>query len=160
MPEIEEGATVTVKETKLRQLEADAGRVPMLESERDTARTELAEARKDLAVEKAKNYAREFGTDRVKEANSELEADVVDMIVGKAMSESLPLTDEGRLDTEAFGKRVDEARNAEETYLARVASKRGGDVRGLGPVTEKQEVTRKDTNKAVAEAFGRQVKED
>ena len=45
MPEIEEGATVSVQETRLRTLEADAGRVPLLESERDTARTALAEAR-------------------------------------------------------------------------------------------------------------------
>lgn len=160
MPEkIEEGAKVTILETKLRTLEADAGRVPLLESERDTARTERDEARKDLAVEKAKNYARDFGATRVKEANSELEADVVEMIVTKAMSEALPIGEDGLLDTDAFGKRVDTARTAEETYLAKVAAKRGGDVRGLGPVSEKQDITRKDTMPAIAEAFGRQVKE-
>lgn len=151
MPEIEEA--------RLRQLEEDAGRVQTLVSERDTAVSERDTARTELAVEKARNYAREFGVKRVKEANSELEADVVDMIVGKAMAESLPMTDEGRLDTEVFGGRVDEARTAEETYLAKVASKRGGDVRGLGPVSEKQEITRKDTSAAIAEAFGHQVKE-
>ncbi|MFC0629531.1 hypothetical protein, partial [Kribbella deserti] len=61
-----------VEETRLRQLESDAGRVQLLETERDTARTELAEARKELAVEKAKSYAREFAATRIETANSEL----------------------------------------------------------------------------------------
>jgi hypothetical protein len=148
-----------IEEARLRELEEAHGRVPTLVSERDTAIGERDTARQELAVEKAKNYARDFGATRVKEANSELEADVVDMIVGKAMSEALPLTDEGRLDTEVFGERVDKARTAEETYLAKVAEKRGGDVRGLGPVGEKKEVTREDSDKAIAEAFGYKVKE-
>ncbi|HEY3559651.1 MAG TPA: hypothetical protein VGL05_19415 [Kribbella sp.] len=158
MPETE-GATTSIEESKRRELEEKAGRVPVLEAKLASETERADKAEQALAVEKAKTYAQEFGKTRVKEANSELEADVVDMIVGKAMTESLPLTDEGRLDTETFGTRVDDARTAEETYLARVASKRGGDVRGLGPVSEKKEVTRADSNKAVAEAFGRQVKE-
>lgn len=155
----EEHTMPEIEEARLRQLEEDAGRVQTLVSERDTAVSERDTARTELAVEKAKNYAREFGTKRVNEANSELEADVVAMIVEKAMSESLPLTDEGRLDTEVFGRTVDDKRTAEETYLARVASKRGGSVVGLGQINEQRQVTRADSDKAIAEAFGYKVKE-
>lgn len=159
MPEIEEGATVSVQETRLRTLEADAGRVPLLESERDTARTALAEARQELAVEKAKTYARQFGTDRVREANSELDPAAVDRIVVEAMR-TIPLTegDDQRLDTEAFGKQVDTARVAEETYLATVIKNRGGSVQGLGQTDGAPLVTEGQVNNIVAGAFGRTVK--
>lgn len=158
MPEIEEGATVSVQETRLRTLEADAGRVPLLESERDTARTALAEARQELAVEKAKTYARQFGTDRVRDANSELDPTAVDRIVVEAMR-TIPLTegDDQRLDTEAFGKQVDTARVAEETYLATVIKNRGGSVQGLGQTDGTPQVTEGQVDNIVAGAFGRKT---
>lgn len=158
MPEIEEGATVTVKETRLHELEEAHGRVPVLEAKvaSETQRADLAE--QSLAEEKAKSYAREVGIKRVREANSELPAATVEKIVAEAMR-VIPLTEadkaaDRRLDIEAFGKQVDEARTAEETYLATVVEN-GGTVRGLGPVGEKKEVTRDDSQRAIDEAFGR-----
>jgi hypothetical protein len=151
MPEIEE--------SRLQALEEAHGRVPTLEAERDTARTELATTQRELAVERAKSYAREFGTKRVKEANSELAPAVVERIVGEAMRE-IPLNEsDNRLDTETFGTQVDEARKEQELYLATVIENSAGTVRGLGPVGETKEVTRVDSQRAIDEAFGRQSKE-
>jgi hypothetical protein len=151
MPEIEE--------SRLQALEEAHGRVPTLEAERDTARTELATTQRELAVERAKSYAREFGTKRVREANSELAAAVVERIVAEAMRE-IPLNEsDNRLDTETFGKQVDEARKEQELYLATVIENSAGTVRGLGPVSETKEVTRSDSQRAIDEAFGRQSKE-
>jgi hypothetical protein len=149
MPEIEE--------SRLQALEEAHGRVPTLEAERDSARAELATAQRDLAVEKAKSYAREFGTKRVREANSELAGPVVERIVAEAMRE-IPLNEsDSRLDTEAFGAQVDEARKEQELYLATVIENSAGTVRGLGPVGEKKEVTRSDAQRAIDEAFGRKT---
>jgi hypothetical protein len=162
MPEIEEGATVTVKETWMRQLEADAGRVPALEAKvaTETARADAAE--QDLAVETAREYARKFGTDRVKESNGDLPSPVVDKIVASAML-TIPLTEadkaaDRRLDTTAFGKQVDEARTAEETYLASIVEA-GHRVRGVGSTDSKVEVTEAQTKNVIAGVFGRTVKE-
>lgn len=151
MPEIEE--------SRLQALEEAHGRVPTLEAERDTARTELATTQRELAVERAKSYAREFGTKRVREANSELAPAVVERIVAEAMRE-IPLNEsDNRLDTETFGAQVDEARKEQELYLATVIENSAGTVRGLGPVSEKKEVTAADSQRAIDEAFGRQSKE-
>lgn len=162
MPEIEEGAKVSVLETKLRTLEADAGRVPALEAKvvAETARADLAE--QDLAVEKAREYARTFGVARVKESNGDLPSAVVDKIVADAMRE-IPLTEaekaaERRLDTDAFGKKVDDARLAEETYLASIVENGSGRVRGVGSTDSKAEVTEAQVDNIVAGAFGRIVK--
>jgi hypothetical protein len=161
MPEIEEGAKVSIAETRLRTLEADAGRVPALEAKvvSESARADLAE--QDLAVEKAREYARTFGTDRVKEANGVLPSAVVDKIVADAMRE-IPLTEsekavDRRLDTDAFGKRVDESQKAEETYLASIVEAGSGHVRGVGSTEGKAEVTEAQLSNIVAGAFGRQT---
>jgi len=164
MPEIEEGAKVSISETRLRTLEADAGRVPALEAKvtSESARADLAE--QDLAVEKAREYARTFGTDRVKEANGDLPSAVVEKIVADAMRE-IPLTEadkaaDRRLDTEVFGKQVDESQKAEETYLASIVEAGSGHVRGVGSTEGKAEVTEGQIDNLVAGVFGRQsVKE-
>ena len=152
MPEIEEA--------ELRRLEEASGRVPTLEAERDTERGRADKAEHDLAVEKAKTYAREFGAKRVREANGLLDSATVERIVHNAMRDELPLTEaekaaDRRLDTEAFGKQVDESRRDEETYLATVVQSRGGRVAGLGESTSKTEVTEADSRAAIDEAFGR-----
>ena len=152
MPEIEEA--------RLRQLEEASGRVPTLEAERDTANTRADVAETALAVEKARTYARDFGVKRVREANSELDSAAVDKIVAEAMRGDLPLTEadkaaDRRLDTEAFGKQIDEARTEMETFLATVVQSRGGRVQGLGESTSKPEVTEADTRAAIDAAFGR-----
>lgn len=157
--ESEEDTTMPqIEEARLRQLEEDAGRVQTLETERDQARTQLAEITEQLAVERAREYARDYGTRRVREANSELPAPVVERIVAEAMRQ-IPLTDgdEGqrRLDTDAFNTRVDQAREAEESYLSGI-SETTGRVRGLGGGDDKQ-VTEADVDNVVAGAFGRQA---
>ena len=161
MPEIEEGAKVSILETKLRTLEADAGRVPALEAKvvAETARADVAE--QDLAVEKAREYARTFGVARVKESNGDLPSAVVDKIVADAMRE-IPLTEadkavDRRLDTEAFGKRVDESQKNEETYLASIVESGNGRVRGVGSTDTKAEVTEAHVDNIVAGAFGRKT---
>lgn len=147
MPEIEE--------TRLRQLEEASGRVPTLESERDAATQRAATAEQSLAVEQAKSYARDFGTARVREANSELDAAVVERIVAEAMRE-IPLGDDQRLDTDAFGERVDVSRKAEETYLASIASTVGR-VRGVGESQTTPTVTEAQVDNVVGGAFGRKT---
>ncbi|MBO0826217.1 MAG: hypothetical protein J2P24_00405 [Streptosporangiales bacterium] len=149
-----------IEEARLRELEEAHGRVPTLESERDAERQRAEKAENDLAVEKAKSYARDYGTKRVREANSELPHRTVEKIVAEAMRE-IPLTGEDkaedrRLDTEAFNARVDEAQKAEETYLAEI-SETTGRVRGLGQNSDRQ-VSESDVDNIIAGAFGRAVK--
>jgi hypothetical protein len=162
MPE-NEGATTPIEESKRRELEEKAGRVDIAEAKLASETERADKAEQALAVETAKEYARDFATKRVREANSELSAPVVERIAAEAMRE-IPLTEaekaaDRRLDTEAFGKRVDEARKEQEIYLATVIENSGATVRGLGPVGEKQEVTAADSQRAIDEAFGRQSKE-
>lgn len=160
MPEIEEGAKVaTVTEAHLRQLEADAGRVPALEAKvtSETARADLAE--QNLAVAAASEYARKFGVARVKEANTELPGAVVDKIVATAML-TIPLTEadkaaDRRLDTEVFGKQVDESQKNEETYLASIVEAGSGHVRGVGSTEGKAEVSEAQVTNVIGGVFGR-----
>jgi hypothetical protein len=158
MPETE-GATTPIEESKRRELEEAAGRVPVLEAKLASESERANVAENDLAVEKARGYARDFGTKRVREANTELAAPVVEKIVAEAMRE-IPLTEadkaaDRRLDTEAFGKRVDEAQKAEETYLASIVQP--GHVRGVGSTNSKAEVTEAQVDNLVAGAFGRRT---
>lgn len=151
MPEIEE--------SELQSLEEAKGRVPVLEAKVATESARADQAELSLAQERAKTKAREVGTKRVREANSELPAATVEKIVNEAMRE-IPLIEadkpaDRRLDLDAFGKQVDEARTTEETYLATVVEANGGTVRGLGPIGEKKEVTRADSQRDIDEAFGR-----
>jgi hypothetical protein len=161
MPE-NEGATTSIEESKRRELEEAAGRVPVLEAKLASETERANTAEQALAVEKARDYARDFGTKRVREANSELDPAAVDKIVAEAMRD-LPLTEadkaaDRRLDTEVFGKAVDTAQLAEETYLAKVIKGRGGSVQGLGQTDGRPEATEAQTNNVVAGAFGYTVK--
>jgi hypothetical protein len=161
MPDIEEGAKVSISETRLRQLEADAGRVPALEAKVASESARADQAEQDLAIASAREYARTFGVARVKESNDDLPSPVVDKIVAAAML-NIPLTEaekaaDRRLDTEAFGKQVDDARVAEETYLASIVESGHGLVRGVGSTDSKTEVTEADVDNIVAGAFGRKT---
>lgn len=160
--ESQEDTMPEIEEARQRELEEAAGRVPVLEAKLATETERANGAEQALAVEKAKVYARDFGTKRVREANSELAAPVVEKIVAEAMRE-IPLTEaenaaDRRLDTEAFGKRVDEARKDEESYLATVIKNRGGSVQGLGQTDSTPQVTESQLDNIVAGAFGRTVK--
>lgn len=155
--EKEEKNMPQIEEARLRQLEETEGRVPTLESERDQAVKRAEQAEQDLAIERAKVYAREFAQKRITEANSELPAAVVERIVSAATHE-IPLGEDGRLDTAAFGPTVDEARQEEEKYLASVYPADVGRVQGLGSHYQNNDISEADTDKAVAAVFGRAVK--
>ncbi|RHA38732.1 hypothetical protein [Cellulomonas rhizosphaerae] len=136
--ESEEDTMPQIEEARLRQLEEDAGRVHALESERDTAVKERDEAKSARLQAEAGTYARDFARKLVTKANGDLAEASVARIVGDAIRGDLPLTEAGRLDTDAFTPVVEKARTEEETYLAQVAEASGiGSVRGVGaPVEE------------------------
>jgi polyhydroxyalkanoate synthesis regulator phasin len=148
MPEIEEA--------RMRELEEAHGRVPTLEAKVTGLEAELSTTQRELAVEKARGYARDFGSKRVREANGVLPAAVVDKIVAEAMRD-IPLGEDNRLDAIAFGTSVDEARNAEETYLAQIVENGNGRVRGVGSTDSTAEVTEAHVDNIVAGAFGRRT---
>lgn len=156
-------ATTQIEEAELTGLREQAGRVEALESERDQAVTERDEARAELAQAKARTSAQESARARVRESNAGLAAPVVERIVAEAMRD-LPLGDDNTLDTEAWQRRVDECRTAEEGYIASLAEARGtGLVTGFGPsisVQENDEASLREANdKQRAGMFGRTIKE-
>lgn len=155
--ESQEDTMPDIEEARLRQLEEAHGRVPALEAERDAATTRAEAAEQQLAVEKAKSYAREFGTAKVREANGLLDPAAVEKIVEAAMTAEIPLGEDGRLDTIAFGEQVDKEQKVMETFLATVIKNGGGTVRGLGESAEKSTVTEADVENVVAGAFGRKT---
>lgn len=95
-----------IEEARLRQLEADAGRVPTLESERDTAVTERDTAREELATERRTTRATRLIGERAEHAKVEFTALEV-----RGLLADLPVTD-GALDEAAFTTAVDEATQA------------------------------------------------
>lgn len=148
--------TIQVDEARYAGLEEKAALVPALE-----ARAEQAEKRADDAEQRAlqaeaATYARDFARTLVTKANGDLAEASVARIVRDATGQTLPLTEAGRLDTEAFTPVVEQARQDEETYLGQVAEASGiGTVRGVGPTTTQAPVSEADVDKAVARAFGR-----
>lgn len=134
-------AEIKVEETRLRQLEEDAGRVNALESERDTAtqRAEAAEAA--LATER-----------RTARANAIINAAEADFDEWQraGLVANLPLTEAGELDEAALTTRVDEA-------AAKIAEANGaGSVRGLGDTHVKEGMTLDEFDKgleALKEAY-------
>lgn len=133
MPQIEEG--------RLAQLEADAGRVTTLESERDTAARERDEAREALAAER-----RITAAGRIIDA-----ADVTfTALERRGLLTELPVTESGELDEAAFTTSVAEA-------AAEAAEASGeGRVRDFGRTdTTQTEATESDSRKAIDAAFGR-----
>jgi hypothetical protein len=125
-------AEVMIESTRLETLEESHGRVPALvqEAAEATQRAEAAERR--AAVAESTVRARQFADRLVRDANSELPDSVVGRIVESATA-TIPLTDDLRLDTDTLTESVTAAREAEETYLARLSQEAGiGSVRGVG----------------------------
>lgn len=104
--ESKEDTMPQIEEARLRQLEADAGRVPTLESERDTAVTERDTAREELATERRTTRATRLIGERAEHAKVEFTALEV-----RGLLADLPVTD-GALDEAAFTTAVDEATQA------------------------------------------------
>jgi len=149
---IKEHTMPDIEEARLRELEEAHGRVPALEAERDAEKARADKAERDLKLAEARDYAREFGTKRVTAANGVLAKPIVDKIVNEAMRD-ITLGEDDRLDTEAFGARVDEVRKTEETYLASIAENVGS-VRGLGENKDKKTVETKVVSETVSNVFG------
>lgn len=154
------GTMPQIEEARLRQLEADAGRVSVLESELATTRTERDTAAIALAEARARTTASSRARARVTEANATLAPATVDRIVTTATA-TVPLTDTGQLDEAALDAAVDMARTAEETYLASLQEASGaGRVIGLGGgTTDSGVVSEAALDNIIAGAFGRTVKE-
>lgn len=160
--ESEEDTMPNIEESELARLREADGRVTALEERATTAEQRAETAERQLAEARARDTARDRARIQVTEANGTLPAATVDRIVAAATA-TVPLTEAGVLDEAAFEARVTEARTAEETYLATLAAASGSDGRvtglGLVPVREGDgEVTRKDSDAAIAEAFGRTPK--
>lgn len=136
-------ATTQIEESRLAQLETDAGRATVLESERDTARRELAEAHAAVDTATAGRIV------------AEADADFDELQTAGLIASAPRVAESGRLDADAFTKVVAE-------HAARVAESQGaGSVRGVGATTPKAtgQVSESDVDAAVARAFGRTVKE-
>lgn len=156
--ESEEDTMPQIEEARLRQLEEAAGRAPVLESERDAATKRAEEAETRALQAEAGTYARDFARNLVTKANSDLAEASVARIVRDALAKPLPLEESGRLDTAAFTPTVEEARTAEETYLAQVAEASGiGSVRGVGS-TSAATVSEADVDQSIGGLFRRDVK--
>ncbi|MCL8026320.1 hypothetical protein [Nocardioides bruguierae] len=95
--ESQEDTMPNIEEARLRQLEADAGRVTVLESERDTALAERDTARGELATIRRANRAITL----VNEAAAEANVDFTRLEV-RGITASLPLTEAGDFDEAAF----------------------------------------------------------
>lgn len=148
-----------IEEARLSQLEADSSRVAVLEAERDSAIAERDTARRERAVSEARDTARPIATTLVGES-TQLPPVVAARVIEAAVS-SITLAADGTFDEAAFRTAVEAARTAAETEVASI-----GEAFGVGKVTNfgrtdntKGEVTEADVDKAVASAFGHQIKE-
>ncbi len=134
-------ATTQIEESRLAQLETDAGRATVLESERDTARKETAEAH------------REVDTERAARIIAESDHDFNDLETAGLIASAPRVAESGRLDVEAFTAKVAE-------HAAKIAESQGaGSVRGFGATTATESsVTLAQVDEAAANAFGRPTK--
>jgi hypothetical protein len=143
-----------IEEARLRQLEADAGRVQTLESERDTATSERDEARRQLAERDRRDAARPVIAEAFN--GSTLQATTVARVTESLLADP-PAGADGALDTAALTTRATEARTAAEAEVAAYLAEAGvGRPRGFGGTPPKDgEVTREQTSAVIAETFGR-----
>lgn len=156
--ESQEDPMLQIEEARLRQLEADAGRVTALETERDTAVRERDEATHNLAEHTTREKLRPVVTAIVVASES-----LPPMIVQRVISE---VTSGLQADaTEESAKATaTAARTTAEAEAAAIAEMFGaGKPRGLGGTTNPpgsgDPVSEADVNKAVARAFGHEIKE-
>ena len=121
-----------IAEERLQVLEESHGRVPALEAKVTAAEERAATAERRAAIAESTVRARDFAKTIITAANSELSESVVARIVDASTS-TIPLDESLKLDTDALTETVNKAREAEETYLAKLAKENGlGQVRGIG----------------------------
>jgi hypothetical protein len=151
-----------IEEARLSQLEADSGRVPVLEAERNTAvealavaTTERDDARTELAQTRARDIARPIAVRLVGESVS-LPPVVASRVVEAALV-TFALTEAGVLDEAAFTTSVEAARTLAETEVAQIAEALGaGKVTNFGDTASAStELTEAQREANYATAFGR-----
>lgn len=145
-------ATTQIEESRLAQLEKDAGRAPVLESERDAALKERDEALQALA--EARKTANTATAERVVREAFDAAGVTAPKTVAR-LAASATLTESGDVDTDAL-------KAAAEESAAELAEASGaGSVRGMGgtTTTSTDDVSESDVDAATARAFGRTVKE-
>ncbi|VXC44399.1 hypothetical protein [Nocardioides sp. AX2bis] len=141
--ESKEDTMPQIEEARLRQLEADAGRVTALESERDTEKARADQAENALAESRRTDAARKVLVEH--EATfTQLEA--------RGLLADLPVAEDGSLDADAFKTAVDTA-----VAESRAASGEGR-VTGNGTVTDQP--TAQESARPRRNAFGREIKEN
>ena len=119
-----------IEESRLAQLEQDAGRVPALEAERDTARAERDEALAESRAIRAAEAARVV----INEAQAAHPGLTLTALEHRGLTAALPMREDGGLDVEAY-------RSSVEAALAEKAKAGGaGAVRGFGSTAEAQVV--------------------
>jgi len=124
-------ATTQIEEARLRQLETDAGRALVLESERDTATQRAETAELALAESSARLIARPIVAAVLNAA--ETLHPVTRQRVIDAVVESVRVGADGALDTVAITLAATEARTNAEAEAAAIAETHGvGTPRGLG----------------------------
>lgn len=127
------GTMPQIEEARLRQLEADAGRAAVLESERDAATAERDTAQRALAESTARTAARPVVGEVF--TGHQLPASTYTRVT-EALITAASLTDADQLDEAALRTSATAARTAAETELAEALAAAGvGKVRGLGSST-------------------------
>lgn len=123
-----------IAEERLAQLEESHGQLQAIKAREAELDVKIAGLKESLAKARAFNRAQEFAKSIIEGVNSELSESVVARIVSASVREAdLPLTENLQLDTDALTETVNKAREAEETYLAKLAKENGlGQVRGVG----------------------------
>jgi hypothetical protein len=140
--ESKEDTMPQIEEARLRQLEADAGRVPTLTESVATAQRERDEALRKLAERDRSDRASVLIVERAKEAKVEFTP-----LECRGLLASLPLTEAGDLDEAAFTTAVDEAATAKQ---ASGLPDQG--VTGFGASAQSAEVTE---SRSTKNAWGR-----
>ncbi len=154
--ESEEDTMPQIEEARLSQLETDAGRAHLLESERDVALQERDTARTALALHEARSTMRPHVAAVINA--SETLPPIMRQRVTDQIVESLGADATQETATAA----ATAARTNAEAEAAAIAEMFGvGTVRGLGSTTpgSQDTVSEADLDKATARAFGRTVKE-
>lgn len=147
-------ATTQIEESRLAQLEKDAGRATALESERDAAvrRAEEAEAR----AAKALQEANEATAERIVREAFDTAGVTAPKTVAR-LAASAPLTESGDIDVEALKQ------SAEESAAEIAEASGAGRVRGLGGSTQPngdgEDLSEAELDAELAAISGRTVKE-
>lgn len=129
--ESQEDTMPQIEEARLRQLEADAGRVQTLESERDAATTRADTAERQLAEATARTAALPIVAAVLAESQT-LPAATQNRVTAQVVA-AAPLTESGTLDETALRTAAETARTAAETEIASVLEAHGvGKPRNLG----------------------------